>query len=99
MSLKFAVVHEAIADFHTATELADRILCDTIEWLDEDLLPHQRNWLDKSTEGHRLSWTGMKQLASAAGIRASGHFDGEPGLPDAAAARRAIRFLRQEFPH
>ncbi len=98
MSKRFAVVHEAPADFETATELADRVLCDSIDWLDEDLLVHQRTWLSEAAGGHRLTWKGMKQLAQEAGIRARGHFDGEPGLPDAAAARRAILFLRRQFP-
>ena len=34
MSQRFAVVHEAEADFHTATELADRVLMEAIDWLD-----------------------------------------------------------------
>src|SRR4051812_29936622 len=38
MSVRCAVVHEAEADFQTATELADRVLVEAIEWLDEDLL-------------------------------------------------------------
>jgi hypothetical protein len=38
MSLRFAVVHEAEAEFHTATELADRVLVEAIDWLDEEML-------------------------------------------------------------
>jgi hypothetical protein len=98
MSLRFAVVHEALADFETATELADRVLCETIGWLDLDLIDHQRIWLGESAQGYRLTWKGIKQSALDAGITAQGHFNGEPALPDAAAARRAILFLRQEFP-
>lgn len=93
MSVRFAVVHEADADFQTATELANRGLVEAVEWLDEDLLAHQREWLAKTGSGDRLTWKGIKQLAREAGIRVHGHFDGEPGLPDAAAARRAILFL------
>jgi hypothetical protein len=48
--------------------------------------------------GHRLTWKALKQLARDAGIRAHGHFDGEPGLPDAAAARRAILYLLEVIP-
>ena len=33
MSLQFAVVHEAPADFQTATELADRVLVESIDWM------------------------------------------------------------------
>ncbi len=98
MSLRFAVVYEAAADFETATELADRVLCETIEWVDEDLIVHQRTWLGESAGGARLTWKGIKQLALDAGITVQGHFEDGPGLPDAAAARRAILFLRNEFP-
>jgi hypothetical protein len=98
MSKRFAVVHEAAADFVTATELADRVLCEAIDWLDEDLLTHQRTWLGEVDRGDRLTWKGMRQLAQAAGIRVHGHFEGEPALPDAAAARRAILVLRRLCP-
>jgi hypothetical protein len=98
MSARFAVVHEAAADFQTATELAERVLVETIEWLDEDLLANQREWLAEVAGGRPLTWKGIKQFAREAGIRVRGHFDGEPGLPDAAAARRAILFLLKEAP-
>ncbi len=42
MSLRFAVVHEAEADFRTATELADRVLVEAIDWLDEEMLADHR---------------------------------------------------------
>ena len=38
VSKRFFVVHEAQADFATATELADRVLTAEIDWLDESLL-------------------------------------------------------------
>jgi hypothetical protein len=95
---RFAVVHEAESDFVTATELADRVLCETIDWLDEHLIVDQRTWLRESTGRQPLTWKSIKKLASESRVKAHGRFDGEPGLPDAAAARRAIRFLRQEFP-
>ncbi len=98
MSLRFAVVHEAVADFQTATELADRVLLEAIKWLDEDLLAHQREWLAETTSGERFTWTGIKQMAQDAGIRVHGHFDGQPGHPDAAAARRAIPYLLRCVP-
>jgi hypothetical protein len=93
MSVRFAVVHEADADFRMATELADRVLLEAIDWLDEHLLGDQREWQRQSAGGERLTWTSIKQLARQTGVRVHGHFEGEPGLPDAAAARRAILFL------
>ncbi len=103
MSHLFAVVHEAEADFQTATELADRVLVEAIDWLDDDLLDGQRRWVEMVPVERRLTWKAIKQLAREAGIQAHGHFDAdtgerEAGLIDAAAARRAILYLRHAFP-
>ena len=81
MSVRVAVVHEAEADFQTATELADRVLVEAIEWLEEDLLADQREWLGATAGGERLTWAGIKRFARDAGIRFHGHFNGEPGWP------------------
>jgi len=95
MTKRFAVVYEAAADFRTATELADRVLVEvTDDWLDEDQLPYQREWIGTVPVEQGLTWKNIKQLAGAARIRPHhGHFNGEPGFPDAAAARRAIDYL------
>ena len=85
-------------DAQTATELADRVFVEAITWLDEDSLDYQRQWLTEAADRRRLTWTGMKHLASEAGIKVHGHFDGEPGLPDAAAARRAIHYVLRTLP-
>ncbi len=98
MTVRFAVIHEASADAQTATELADRVFVEAITWLDEDSLDYQRQWLTEAADRRRLTWTGMKHLASEAGIKVHGHFDGEPGLPDAAAARRAIHYVLRTLP-
>jgi hypothetical protein len=95
MTLKIAVVHEASADHQTATELADRVLVETIDWLDNESVVFQRVWL---TGRVPLTWKQIKQLARDAGIIARGFFEGKPGLADAQAARRAILYLQREFP-
>ncbi len=98
MSHRFAVVAEHPSDHRTATELADRILLDAInDWLDEDQLPHQREWVVELA-GEQLTWIRIRRLAESAGIEAEGFFNGEPGLPDARAARRAMRYLRATVP-
>jgi hypothetical protein len=98
MSHRFAVVAEAPADHRTATELADRTLIEAVNgWLDEHQLPHQREWV-QAVAGEPLLWKRIRKLAEAAGIEAEGFFNGEPGLPDARAARRALRYLRATVP-
>lgn len=98
MTRCFAVVHEAEVDFHTATELADRVVLEAIDWLEQDQLADQRTWVIDIPTGRRLTWKNIKQLAREAGVRAHGHFNGEAGLPDAAAARRAILLLLEVVP-
>jgi hypothetical protein len=98
MRQRFAVVHEAEADFHTATELADMVLLEVIDWLDEHLIGDQREWIEAVPINRRLTWTAVPQLAREVGIKAHGHFDGTPGEPDAAAARRAILYLKETIP-
>jgi hypothetical protein len=98
MSLRFAVVHEAEADFHTATQLADRVLIEAIKWLEDDQIDHQREWVGNVPGDRRLTWKAIPTLARETGIKAHGHFDGQPGEADAAAARRAILYLRAAVP-
>jgi hypothetical protein len=97
VSLQFAVVHEAPADFQTATELADRVLVESLDWLEEDQVEYQRTWR-REVGGEPLTWKRVKQLALDSGIDAIGFFDGEPAEPDARAARRAILYLRHALP-
>ena len=63
MSLQFAVVHEAPADFQTATELADRVLVESIDWMEEDLIEHHRTWI-REASGVPLTWKRIKQSRS-----------------------------------
>src|SRR5262245_55290428 len=73
------------------------MVIDAIEWLDDDLVAVQREWVSQ-VDGRRLTWKTISRLARAAGIRAQGHFGEEPGKPDAAAARRAILYLLAAIP-
>ena len=77
---RFALVVEAASDARTATTLADRVLAEQIE----DAVDQQRTWLPA------LTWTEVARLRKAAGRKLHGHFGGEPGLPDAKAARSAM---------
>jgi hypothetical protein len=93
VSKRFFVVYEAPADLATATELADRVLTAEIDWLDETLLNSQRRWIGEDRPGEPLTWTSIPTRAQAMGIKVHGHFNGEPGLADARAARRALAYV------
>jgi hypothetical protein len=94
MPLSFAVVCEAPADHGTASALADRVFCAEVEWISEAVLDDYRKWRDASEQTPFLLWKEVSELARQANIRPHGHFDGEPALPDANAARRALLLLK-----
>ena len=97
MSLTLLVVFEAVADFQTATELADRVLIAAFDWLEPDGVEHQRRWVGEH-KGDSLTWKRTKTLALEKGITFAGSFEGEEAEADAYAARRAIRLVRYLYP-
>jgi len=97
VTLRFAVVYEATADFQTATELADRVFVESIGWLEEHLLVHQRTWI-REWSGAPLTWKRIKRSALLSGFKVRGLYDEQPAKPDARAAHRAILYLRYIIP-
>lgn len=94
MTLSLAVVCEGPADQRTGCDLADRIFCAEVNWLEPELLEACRRWRGFDTSVCYVLWTELKRIAQSKGIRVPhGLFSGEPGKADAAAARRAIRVL------
>ena len=49
MALSFVVVCEARADFETASDLADRVICELIDWIEPEMLHHHRRTTDTRT--------------------------------------------------
>jgi hypothetical protein len=94
MTRRFVVVYEAPADFQLATELADRVLREKIDWLEEHLLDTQRVWV-KDESGTPFKWSSLRDWADRCGVRVHGHFGDQPGEPDAKMARRAIVLVRK----
>lgn len=94
MTVQMLVVCEAPADFRTATDLADRVCCERIDWLDESLLPTQRTWTETEPDRPYLRWQDIKHLTLPSGKppRPRSRFGDKPGAPDAAAADIALQF-------
>ncbi len=88
-----AVVCEAVADRRTATDLADRILCREIDWIEPEGLDSHRRWQGLAAGSSHLEWHEIRHQARVAGLKAHGHFGGEPGAPDAFVARLALLLL------
>jgi hypothetical protein len=88
-----AIVCEAPADRRTATELADRVICTSVDWISPELLDAFRLWRGETDADPCLLWREVQQRAKAKNIRVYGKFAGEPGAPDAAVARKALYVL------
>ena len=93
MSLVIAVACEADADFRAANVLIDRLLRDQHPWIEEHL-DSQRSFV-AAIANH--PWTRLQnahELARERGLRPrKGHFNGQPGEPDALLARSVILLL------
>lgn len=91
--LAIAVVCEAEADFRTAGGIADRVFVNGRTSGNDSQPSAPRRWLEWQGKPF-LRWRDVKRLARPIRIRTHGHFGGEPGAPDAQAARRAILVVR-----
>jgi hypothetical protein len=89
----FAVVCEAPGDLRLSASLADRILCQEIDWLEPENLDLHRRWRGLEESDSHLEWHWVAQLAKKLSLRAHGHFRGEPGALDATMARKALLLL------
>ncbi len=96
MTRSFVVVCEARADQETACGLADRVFCEQVEWLEPELLPHNRLWRGLEPGETQVRWQDIPSIARSLGIRVRGHFDGQPGEADAQAGRRALLLIMRQ---
>jgi hypothetical protein len=98
MALSFVVVCEARADFLTSSELTDRVFCDSIDWIESQTLDHHRRYDGHTSDEPFLTWMRVKALAKEVGLRPRGFIEGQPAILDAGQARRAILFIKEQWP-
>jgi hypothetical protein len=72
----FIVICEADADRRIGCALADRVLCDEIDWLDEESLQLLRAWRGLQPGDPYLRWQSIPKLARERNIKAHGRFGG-----------------------
>jgi len=90
MPLSFVVVCEAHADFEMAAALADRTLCESVDWIEPQVIDSYRRYKGIRPESPFLTWAESSTVAKKLGRRAHGHFQGKLGDLDAIAGRKAI---------
>ncbi len=98
MSVKWVVFGEAPADQRIAADLADRIVFESVDWIESGTLQWQRTWIGAAalSDGNlSLLWLNLPRIAKELRIRPQGFFDGQPGAEDARQARIAIAVARR----
>jgi hypothetical protein len=96
---RILVVCEAAGDFRIATALCERVLREEgPQWLVdyfEHSPEHVLQWGAITANEPFVPWKRLSELRSKLGVRPPlGHFAGEPGAPDALAARTALAIAR-----
>ena len=88
MTGQLLVICEAPADFRIATDLADRIIGDSLT-VD---LSTVRHWHESEPGRTYIRWIDLDKVAHARGLRLRprSRFGGQPGAADAAAADKAL---------
>jgi hypothetical protein len=98
MALSFVVVCEARNDYLTAAELADRVYCDSVDWIEPEILDALRHYTVLSGNEPFLTWRRVKALAKESQLLPRGLLDGRPGDLDAQQTRRALLFVESKWP-
>jgi hypothetical protein len=93
VTAQLTMVCEAPADFETAAGLADRIVCDCVDWISSNVIDFYRQWRGWQEDAHYILWREVPVLARRLHVQPRGHFAGRPGDLDAFAARRALTLL------
>jgi hypothetical protein len=93
-----AVVAEAAADQATGCALADRVLSELIDWLDDTNLEHVRKYRGLQEDALFLRWTDAMKEATRRRIPVHGHLHGALRAPDEVMAERALRLLAVATP-
>jgi len=96
MPYQFVVVCEAEADFAIATHLAERVIIEQVDWIDEDQLQNCPLWVNLDRTTRFLKWKDVKELATQESIPPIlAAFEGRRGEPDARNAKRALQLFKR----
>lgn len=96
MTRAIAVVCEGPADLRTAHTLADRVICDSVVWVDLDRIDDHRVYRGVRGADPFLKWSHAKTIAREQKVTFVGFMrDGKPAYPDAHTAMKALLLLKR----
>ena len=86
MAFSFVAVCEARNDFLTASELADRVFCECVDWIEPEILEALRGYAGLPGNEPFLTWRQVKAMARESLLLPRGLIDGRPGDLDCASS-------------
>src|SRR5262249_23665960 len=99
MPIKLAIVCEAEADFRTATELAERVFGQEVDWVDADLLENCPIWHGPDSSRSWFKWPEIGPILRRLAVpKPKGYFGEDPPAPDANSARTALVVIQELHP-
>ena len=95
MPCRFLVVCEAEADFRLASRLVERVICERVDWVDDNLLRSCPIWFPLDRQTPFLKWSKIKDIAEQEKLPpVRGEFGGRGGQYDANNARRVFQLFK-----
>ncbi len=97
MALSFVVVCEARADFLTSSEIADRVFCESVDWIESEYLDAHRDYKGIDSDDRFVTWRDIKARAKESGFRPRGFIEGQPAQLDAVQTRRVLLYIESKL--
>ena len=95
--IQIQVVAEDKCGADTAKSLVDRVSVRDVPWIESDSLDDFRTWAEEN-EDCFMKMSGLRARFKQHGVRAFGHFGGEPRAPDALMHRKILMLLAEHYP-
>lgn len=94
--VEIVVIVESAADFRTGTKLAERVIIENVDWIDEDIFEHCVVWSGLLPESDHSCWRDVKSIFAS--FKADGLKLPRPrerqGRSDGATTKRVLRLIR-----
>jgi hypothetical protein len=98
MPVAIAIVCEDRPDYTLATELADRVLCELVTWIDAEVLDHYRHYVNFEPTKPYITWAELRRKFDRS-VRVRGFVNQEVPDYDAQQARRALVLIESRYKH
>ena len=96
MPCRFLVVCEAEADFRMVTRLVERVICEAVDWMDDDLLRSCPIWSSVDPGTPFLKWSRIKDVAAREGLpRLRTELGDRAGQFDGPNAKRVFQLFKR----